>query len=145
MKLSTGKVAFPIEFDNGETEVIYFNPNDPDLAVRMKDFETLINKRVEELGNISVGTDGTPTDRDAENIEAVRQIQQVMYEEIDRAFNSKISDKVFKYCSPFAVVDGNYFILAFIEGIMPEIEKSVAKANAKVESQMDKYLSKYGK
>ena len=31
MKLSTGKVAFPIEFDNGAKETIYFNPNDPDL------------------------------------------------------------------------------------------------------------------
>ena len=34
MKLSTGKVAFPIEFDNGAKETIYFNPNDPDLFVR---------------------------------------------------------------------------------------------------------------
>jgi hypothetical protein len=36
MKLSTGKVAFPIEFDNGDKQTIYFNPNDPDLMIRMK-------------------------------------------------------------------------------------------------------------
>ena len=39
MKLSTGKVAFPIEFDNGDKQNIYFNPSDPDLAIRMRDFE----------------------------------------------------------------------------------------------------------
>ena len=39
MKLSTGKVAFPIEFDNGAKETIYFNPNDPDLFVRFSNFE----------------------------------------------------------------------------------------------------------
>ena len=39
MKLNTGKQAFPIEFDNGDVQNIYFNPNDPDLAIRMKDFQ----------------------------------------------------------------------------------------------------------
>ena len=28
MKLSTGKVGFTIEFDNGDKAGIYFNPND---------------------------------------------------------------------------------------------------------------------
>ena len=39
MKLSTGKIAFPIEFDNGDKDCIYFNPNDPNLSIRLKDFQ----------------------------------------------------------------------------------------------------------
>ena len=49
MKLSTGKVAFPIEFDNGDKGCIYFNPNDPDLATRLIASKDKIQKRIEEM------------------------------------------------------------------------------------------------
>ena len=49
MKLSTGKVAFPIEFDNGDKAVIYFNPNDPDLMIRIKNFNENVSKKIAEL------------------------------------------------------------------------------------------------
>ena len=49
MKLSTGKVAFPIEFDNGDKDCIYFNPNDPDLATRLIASKDKIQKRIEEM------------------------------------------------------------------------------------------------
>ena len=48
MKLSTGKVAFLIEFDNEDRDCIYFNPNDPDLATRLIDSKDKIQKRIEE-------------------------------------------------------------------------------------------------
>ena len=46
MKLSTGKVGFPIEFDNGDKAVIYFNPNDRGIQERIKGFEESIEKRI---------------------------------------------------------------------------------------------------
>ena len=49
MKLSTGKVAFPIEFDNGDKDCIYFNPNDPNLAVRFTEFQDKVNERLKEF------------------------------------------------------------------------------------------------
>ena len=49
MKLSTGKVAFPIEFDNGDKAVIYFNPNDRGIQERIKGFEASIEKRIKEI------------------------------------------------------------------------------------------------
>jgi hypothetical protein len=49
MKLSTGKVAFPIEFDNGDTAVIYFNPADRWIQERIEKFEESVNNRINQI------------------------------------------------------------------------------------------------
>ena len=141
MKLNTGKIAFPIEFDNGDKQNIYFNPNDPDLAIRMKDFQWKVEARTKELEDLKLKPDGTP--EDVEAIESFRKIRNILCEELDVAFNGEISAVVFKHCSPFAVVDGDYFIMQFIEAIKPEIEKHIQKANAEVEQNMQKHIANY--
>lgn len=146
MKLNTGKVAFPIEFDNGDKEVIYFNPNDPGLSVRMKDFRDIVSRRVQDMGDIGLKNDGTPTEEEGlEGIERFRSVQNILHEELDRAFGGNISEIVFKHCSPFAIVNGDYFIVQFIEAITPEIEKHVREAKGDVEKKMQKHIEKYAK
>lgn len=144
MKLSTGKIAFPIEFDNGDKQNIYFNPNDPDLSIRLKDFQGKIQERTKDLKNLKLNADGNPENpENAELIEEFRKIQDILCEELDVAFGGDISSVVFKHCSPFAIVDGEYFLMQFIEAIKPEIEKHIKKANAGVEKKMQKHIAKY--
>lgn len=146
MKLSTGKVAFPIEFDNGDRQTIYFNPNDPNLFIRLKDFQKCLEARTAELKDVELKPDGTPAQgENVEMVEAFREMQRVICEEIDRAFGGEISGIVFKHCSPFAIVDGNYFIIQFVEAIKPEIEKHVKKANADAAAKMQKHIAKYSR
>lgn len=140
MKLSTGKVAFPIEFDNGNKTAIYFNPNDPDLFIRIKNFEGIVLERIKAFGEIELSNDGTPIKK--EEIETFEKMQNILKEELDRAFGGEISGEVFKYCSPFAIVGGEYFIMQFIKAITPEIGKHIQKASA---DRMAKHLDKYGK
>lgn len=141
MKLNTGKIAFSIEFDNGDKQNIYFNPNDPDLSIRMKDFQDKVEDRTKDLQDLELKPDGTP--ESAEAIERFRKVRNIVCEELDIAFNGEISAVVFKHCSPFAIVDGDYFILQFIEAIKPEIEKHVKSANAQVEQNMQKHIANY--
>ena len=143
MKLSTGKVAFPIEFDNGDKDCIYFNPNDPNLPIRLADFQDKITARVKELDDMRLNAEGKPEDNSF--IEDFRKFQNVLFEELDIAFGGEISAVVFKHCSPFAIVNGDYFIMQFVEAIKPEIEKHIKKANADVEKKMAKHLDKYKK
>lgn len=146
MKLSTGKVAFPIEFDNGDKQNIYFNPNDPGLPVRMKDFQSAVEERMKGIGDIQLNSDGKISEDDGiENIERFRYIQNVICEELDVAFNGDVSSIVFKYCSPFAIVNGEYFIMQFMKAIVPEIEKHIKAATANVEKKMAKHIDKYKK
>lgn len=146
MKLSTGKIAFPIEFDNGDKQNIYFNPNDPNLSVRMKDFEGKVKERTKDFEEFKLKEDGTVEENAINGIELVerfQQIQNIVYEELDYAFGGEISNVVFKYCSPFAIVDGEYFILQFINAIRPEIEKHVKMASENAQAKMQKHIAKY--
>lgn len=143
MKLSTGKIAFPIEFDNGDKDCIYFNPNDPNLSIRLTDFQDKITARVKELEDMKLTAEGTPEDGSV--IENFRKFQNVLFEELDIAFGGEVSAVVFKHCSPFAIVGGDYFIMQFVEAIKPEIEKHIKKANSDVEKKMAKHLNKYKK
>lgn len=143
MKLSTGKVAFPIEFDNGDKQAIYFNPNDPDLMVRMKNLDEKIKSKVDEIGDVDLDEEGKPTQ--IHQIERFEKMQKILKEELDFAFGGSISDIVFKHCSPFAIVDGQYFVVQFVEAITPEIEKHIKKSNAEVEKRISKHIDKYKK
>lgn len=143
MKLNTGKQAFILEFDEG-IETIYFNPCDPELGVRMADFEKNVSERTKEFENLDTNADGT-ANGGADAVENLRKILNVVYEEIDKAFNSNISATVFKYCSPFAIVNGDYFILQFIEEIKPEIEERVSESNRVANKKLDERLAQYGK
>ena len=143
MKLNTGKVAFPIEFDNGDKQNIYFNPHDPDLAFRMKDFRGNVEKRTKDLKDMQLNNDGTPENEEV--IEEFRKIRNIVCEELDVAFNGDISAVVFKYCSPFAIVNGDYFIMQFIEAITEEIKERISASNDEVKKNMQKHIAKYTK
>ena len=143
MKLSTGKIAFPIEFDNGDKQNIYFNPNDPNLPLRLRDFQGKMSDRIKEIEDVPMNEKGEPETE--AYMEKFKEMQNILYEELDSAFGGDISAVVFKYCSPFAIVGGEYFIIQFIEAIRPEIEKSVKKANADVQKKMNKHIAKYAK
>lgn len=143
MKLSTGKVAFPIEFDNGDKQTIYFNPNDPDLMIRMKNLDEKVQEKIKGLEDVELTEEGNPT-QDSK-IETFEKMQNILKDELDYAFGGSVSEIVFKHCSPFAIIGGEYFVVQFIEAITPEIEKHIKKANADVEKRMAKHIDKYKK
>jgi hypothetical protein len=143
MKLKTGLIAFPIEFDNGEKDKIYFNPNDPDLFIRFADFEGKMNNRLAEIKDVELENDGTPKEKAL--VEMMRGINQAICEELDIAFGNKISDVVFKYCSPFAIINGEYFLEQFVMAIRPEISKYNEKANLELQKKKQKHIEKYAK
>ena len=143
MKLSTGKIAFPIEFDNGAKETIYINPNDPDLFVRFSNFEKRVEDKLKDIDDFELSADGTPSNEKL--LEKFENINKVICEELDVAFASNVSSVVFKYCSPFAIVGGEYFLIQFVQAIRPEIEKHNKKANVELQKKMAKHTDKYTK
>lgn len=142
MKLSTGKEPFKIEFDNGDEETIYINPNDTDLAVRMIKFRDVCKQRMKELEDVKINPDGT-ADEAEETANIMQQYRDILCEELDKAFNSKISDKVFKYCSPFSTVNGELYALIALEQLGEEIKQRAEKNAEKTQKAMEKYTKKY--
>lgn len=165
MKLNTGKVAFPIEFDNGDKDYIYFNPSDPEFATRLMAVKDNVGKRIEalkfedfelsnsgEIPEIKTVEDvfGMSEEQSKEMCERAEKIsriiedtKRIIYDEINIAFDSDVSSVVFKHCSPFAIVNGEYFILQFLTAIIPEIQKKTKKISAEAEKKMAKHIGKY--
>lgn len=136
MKLSTGRVAFPIEFDNGDKEVIYFNPNDVDLAERIKAMQANLAKKADEIDKAQGANE-----EEADYLAMFAELNQVIKDEIDKAFNGEISKAVFKYCSPMSIVDGQYYVALFFE----EVIKAMKIEHEKSQKKMNKHIAKYKK
>ena len=143
IQLSTGKVKIELVFDGTEKECIYFNPNDPDLYVRMTRFQENVENYLKNVEDIDLDENGTPVEESA--VEKYKKFREVLYEELDTAFDSKISSVVFKKCSPFAIVNGDYFIMQFLDGLIPEIKKYQSQATLEAQKKMAKHLDKYRK
>lgn len=174
MKLSTGKVAFPLEFDNGDKSVIYFNPNDRAIHERIKGFESSIDKRMKEIDlekykkkfdnsipNIDFEDpekllELSPEELRAlqERLDVVNNIEEeynnAVKSELDVVFDSPISAVLFKYCQPFdtvVVVDenGNEKREMYIMHVLHWLMIELKKYGMENKSAMDKHLAKYTK
>jgi hypothetical protein len=175
MKLSTGKVAFPIEFDNGDVQTIFFNPNDRGFINRIMDFENSIDKRIKQIDLEKYKSqleDGIDITVDFEDIDAVQNMsaeemaslknkmkavldidaeyQKALKEELNDIFGSDVSNVVFKYCQPLDAVvvtdeNGNETTEPFILQFMKAFSEEIKKYQNKVSPAMQKHINKYAK
>ena len=174
MKLSTGKVAFPIEFDNGDKAVIYFNPNDRGIQERIKNFETSVEKKIKEIDlekykgrfekdipEINLDNPEKLLEMSAEELKALqnrldavndieKEYNQAVKDELDVVFGGKISDVAFRYCQPFDTViiadeNGNEKREMYIMHFIHWLMIELKKYGAENKSAMDKHLAKYNK
>ena len=175
MKLSTGKVAFPIEFDNGDKATIYFNPNDRGIQERIEQFEKSVEKRIKEIDlekyksrfenttDIEINLDNPEKllDMSADELSALqdrlsavgeieKEYNNAIKAELDIVFDSKISDVAFRYCQPFDPVivedeTGNTKRELYILHFVHWLMVELKKYGAENKSAMDKHLSKYAK
>ena len=175
MKLSTGKVAFPIEFDNGDKAVIYFNPNDRGIQERIQAFEKSVESRIKAIDTEKYKSrfeDGNSFEIDLENpekllemsadelnalqnrLESVNELEaeynKAVKDELDVVFGGKISDSAFRYCQPFDTVvvedeKGNQKREMYIMHFLHWFMVEMKKHGMENKSAMDKHIAKYRK
>ena len=175
MQLTTGKIAFPIEFDNGDKEVIYFNPNDREFIRRVIDFEHSIEKRTKNINIEKYKAqldDGIKINIDAENISSIsdmtseemdslrkkigavididNEYQKAIKDELNEIFKSDISSVVFKYCEPLDNIlvtdeNGNETSKMFVMQFIEAFSAEIKKHQAKLTPAMQKHIGKYSK
>jgi hypothetical protein len=175
MKLSTGKVAFPIEFDNGDKAVIYFNPNDRGIQDRIQAFEKSVEERVKTIDiekykgrfddgkelEIDLDNPEKLLEMSAEDLKALQnrldvvneieaEYNKAVMDELDVVFGGKISAVAFRYCQPFDTVivedeHGNEKRELYIMHFIHWLMIELKKYGAENKSAMDKHLAKYAK
>ena len=175
MKLSTGKVAFPIEFDNGDKDCIYFNPNDKGFRERFFNFENSIAEKTKQIDlnrykeryengfneNLPINSVDdilslTPAElkKLKERIDVIEEIdtefQNSIKEELNDIFKSNVSSAIFKYCNPLDMViieneSGEEESEVYIMHFVKQFAAELEKYGAKTNSAINKYMEKYPK
>ena len=169
MKLSTGKVAFPLQFDNGDVENVFINPHDTGLQERIKNFESSLKARLDKIKlekhkeAFADNVDFTSLDFDklmqmsGEELEKItkqteaiakldKEIEKEFCNELDKVFDSDVSSKAFKYVPPLAMVETEegeceMYILLVLKALALEIQKH----GNKMSEATNKYTAKYPK
>lgn len=140
--LNKGLEPFEIYFEDiDKRETIYFNPSDSDLPKRLMECQKIIETKLKEVKPCKTDEDGLPTADSA--IEYIEETNKVVCDALDYAFGNKVSDVIFKHCGVFSVVNGEYFILAFLNAAAPELEKLVKAGRKTASGKANKYLDKY--
>jgi hypothetical protein len=175
MKLSTGKVAFRLEFDNGDVGTIYFNPNDRGLQDRIAEFEKNIQEKAKQIDIEKYKTDfenDLDVDVNLEDFESLmslspdqikmlrnranainnieREYNNLVKNELDNVFEGKVSDTAFKYCEPFDVViiedeKGNEKTEVYIIHFLHWLSIELRKHAENNNAAMNKHIGKYTK
>ena len=175
LKLSTGKVAFDIEFDNGDVETIYFNPHDREFVKKIMNFEESIQKKTKEIDLDKYKTtldDGVKLDLSLENVSKIadmsedeissvknkvnaimeidNEYQTAIKEELNNVFGFDVSAQIFKHCNPMdsvLVVDesGKEKSVMFIMQFLEGLAEELKKYQEKLSPAAQKHLNKYAK
>lgn len=168
MQLSTGKVPFAIEFDDGTKETIYLNPADRGIQKRIENFEKTVRERASEVDTERyknrVSKVGAKIDLDnvdalfemsSEEIDEIysavdvvfaleKEYTDIIKQEIDSVFKSNVSAVAFSRCEPFDLVDvgggeQEYYVIHFLKYFAHVLADYYKKSNETAQ----KYISKY--
>jgi hypothetical protein len=170
MKLSTGKTAIKVPFDNGDVGIVYINTTDRTIQERISTFESRVEEKIKNInldkykaqldGGINLDIDAL-FEMSAEELAKINgqvmalneidaEYNKVIKEELDEVFKSPVSDVFFRYCQPFDMVvieddEGNekreMYIMHLLKWLGYELKKNAEKNN----SAMDKHIGKYVK
>ena len=140
--MNLGYIPLTVNFDGGKEPVtIMFNPADTDMARRLFEAQKMIDEKAKGMEDIKLNEQGLPIAE--EYIEKANELNDTVYKAIDYAFNSTVSTQIFKYCTPFAIINGQPFVMQFLEKITPFIKETMETEQKKVQKYADKYLGKY--
>lgn len=172
MILSTGKVCFELEFDNGEKAKIHFNPNNREFLDRIKVFEKKINDRANKIDREKYATAlsnelpeidfSNPdeflklSEKEIEEIsetvdatcELAREYNTILKDEFDELFGEKMSDSVFKYCEPLDIVTyeigtGEIVTEVFAAQFIRWLLKEIKRYSDKTNEVLNRHVGKY--
>lgn len=137
INIDDGREAIMI---NGDPDrVIYVQASDFNIKVRAHKAKSGINALLEELDKANPENEETLVD-------ILEDVDKRIREQINYIFDYDVSQPVFGACSPLmSLRNGKSYIEAFLEAILPELEKIAEKAAKASEKRINKHAGKYVK
>lgn len=147
LKFDDGYQSFTINGDKSRT--IRFNPGDVNIIQRSHDALRNIQEVSKSLKDIPLDPEGEvagdqPDTELAEASETLRQVDNVIRENVNLIFNGDVYDIVFNGQSPFCIVGkGVYLFEAFLDSAIEFVEEAAKEAAEASKSRMKKYTAGY--
>lgn len=137
INIDDGREAITI---NGDPErVIYIQASDFNIKLRARQAQKNIHALLENLDKAN------PEDEEA-FADVLEDVDKKVREQINFIFNSDVSKPVFGLCSPLmSLRNGKSYVEAFLEAILPEIERIAKKAAQASEKRIAKHTKRYTK
>lgn len=137
INIDDGREAITINGDPNRT--IYVQASDFNIKVRARQAQKNIGALLEEIDKATPENEDTFTD-------VLEDIDKKVREQINFIFNSDVSEPVFGACSPLmSLKSGKSYVEAFLDAIIPELEKIAKKATEASEKRIAKHTRKYAK
>lgn len=137
INIDDGREAITINGDPNRT--IYVQASDFNIKVRARQAQKNIGELLEELNAKNPETDEAFVD-------VLEEVDTKIREQINFIFNSDVSQTVFGACSPLmSLKSGKSYVEAFLDAILPELEKIAKKAAEASEKRIAKHTRKYAK
>lgn len=137
INIDDGREAITINGDPNRT--IYVQASDFNIKVRARQAQKNIGALLEEIDKANPENEDAFTD-------VLEDIDKKVREQINFIFNSDVSAPVFGACSPLMTLsNGKSYVEAFLDAIIPELERIAKKAAEASEKRISKHTRKYTK
>lgn len=137
INIDDGREAITINGDPNRT--IYVQASDFNIKVRARQAQKNIGALLEEIDKANPENEDAFTD-------VLEDIDKKVREQINFIFNSDVSEPVFGACSPLMTLsNGKSYVEAFLDAIIPELERIAKKAAEASEKRIAKHTRKYTK
>ena len=137
INIDDGREAITINGD--PNRVIYVQASDFNIKLRARQAQQNIRALLEDLDKAN------PENEEA-FADILEDIDKKVREQINFIFNSDVSQPVFGACSPLmSLKNGKSYVEAFLDAVLPELEKIAKKAAQASEKRIAKHAGKYAK
>ena len=138
--LDLGEEYVELTINNDESRVIRIDLNDLGMIERLNESYQKIDEFQKNHDDIEIKSDGSPVDGLNKSAEILKEFKDLIKEQIDFIFDSKVSDVVFGNKNPLSTVKGVPLYERFLNALKPYIEKIAKKEREESNKRVQKYM-----
>lgn len=131
---------------NDPNRVIRFSPADYGLIERIDTAGKRMQDAVKKIGvDIELRSNGEPLEDIEAVAEVIREVNKVIFEQVDYIFNSQVSEIVFGNQSPVSTVKGKFLFENFMNAVTPYLVQELETEQKASNARIKKYTSQVKK
>ena len=124
--------------NNDASKVIRINPSDVAMLTRFSEAQKKIDEAIKNAGDIEITAEGKAVDFEVAG-KKVEELDNLIKEQVDYVFNSKVADMVFGNQSPMSNIGGISLFERFLDCIEPVIKEAITAKRVESKKRVSKY------